>query len=138
MSAQGTMPPPPWPSICCAPPVASNRSPANVCVQIASDAARRIFFMGSAGHDVAFHGRENAQELVLLAFAHAVVVERVAQELHDEGHLGIRVLEALVDLVQGVAGVGAAAARERADLLDGLLLHPRELHVLEGARGAWI
>jgi hypothetical protein len=88
------------------------------------------------GHDVALHRRENTQELVLFRFAHAVLLERLAQELDHEVHLGLGVLESLVDLVHRVAGVLAASAGERADLLDDLLLHARKLHVLERALGA--
>jgi hypothetical protein len=43
-----------------------------------------------------------------------------------------------VDLVHGIAGVLAAAAREAADLLDDLVLHVLQLHALEGALGARI
>src|SRR5688572_21116555 len=144
MKAQGTTPPPPAPSTMCAPPVASSLSPAWAASEAASkddpNTIRILFLfigsMASVGHDVALHRREDEEQLVLLAGADAIAVERVAQPLHQQVHLGLGVLEALVHLVHRVAGVLAAAARERADLLDDLVLHVLQLHVLEGARGA--
>src|SRR6185436_8903010 len=111
MTAQGTMPPPAAPSTMCAPPVASRRSPA----WTPSAAASRVMLVAililflimaaSVGHDVALHRRKDAQQLVLLGLADAVPVERVAQELHQQVHLGLGVLEPLVDLVHRVPGV---------------------------------
>src|SRR5215204_3678896 len=99
MTAQGTIPPPAAPSTMCAPPVARRRSPA--CTE--SAAANRVMLMAililllimrpSVGHDVALHRRKHAQQLVLLGLPHAVLVERVAQELHQQVHLRLGVLE---------------------------------------------
>src|SRR3977135_1398947 len=97
-----------------APPVASRRSPASVAVESESAAKAQamrsvLVFMASLRHDVALHGGEQPQPLVLFGVLHAGVLERLAQPLHHEVHLGLGVLESLVDLVHRVAGVLASA-----------------------------
>src|SRR5258708_35682737 len=143
MSAQGTTPPPPAPSTCWAPPVASRRSPDWHTVASRKPATARgrrierigVFMAASGCDDDALHGGEQPQQLVLLGFLHAPAVQRLTQPLDHEVHLGFGVLQPLVDLVHRIPGVLAAAARELADLLDDLLFHARDLHVLERAAG---
>src|SRR5438094_10391104 len=101
MSAHGTMPPPPAPSTCWAPPVASSRSPPWHTPARASPAAKterrieaELFFMAaSRRHDVALHRGEDPQELVLLRVLHTGLLERLAQPLHHEVHLRFGVLQ---------------------------------------------
>src|SRR5258708_39313951 len=144
MSAQGTTPPPPAPSTSWAPPVASRRSPdwqTAARHRPATTTGRRmerasVFMAGSVRDDVALHGSQESQQLILLGILDAGALERVAQPLDHEVHLRFGVLQPLVDFVHGIAGVLAAASSELADLLDDLLLHPIDLHALEGAVGA--
>src|SRR5258708_14298269 len=144
MSGQGTPPTPPARSTSWAPRVTSRGSPDWQTAARHRPATTRgkrierasVFMVGSVRDDIALHGSQESQQLVLLGILDAGALERVAQPLDHEVHLRFGVLQPLVDFVHGIAGVLAAASSELAELLDDLLLPPIDLHALEGALGA--
>src|SRR5438067_9412598 len=92
---------------------------------------RRSSFFDLLPDDLRLHRSEHGQKVALLLLRHFELVERPLQIFDERVELRIGDIHALVRGRHVTARIGAGAARSLADLIDEILLEPRNIVAAE-------